>query len=109
MHAGLVVNAQSSKWSSAAAHCGSAEPDDFLNTELWNKRWSTEDWRDYFAAGETEAEIAAIRGCTHTGRPLGSPAFVHSLEQITLRRLIPQKGGRPAKTAHHPAQQLLPL
>ncbi len=35
--------------------------------------------------------------CTHTGRPLGTQEFVHALEESMDRRLVPQKGGRPAK------------
>jgi len=64
-------------------------------------------WREYLAAGESEAEIAAIRQCAHTGRPLGAPEFIHSLEQATLRHLGPQKGGRPGKGVYHPAQEVL--
>jgi plasmid stabilization system protein ParE len=52
---------------------------------------------EYLAAGETEAELASIRQCTHTGRPLGTQEFVRALEQSFDRRLVPQKGGRPAK------------
>jgi hypothetical protein len=33
----------------------------------------------------------------HTGRPLGTQEFVHALEEAIDRRLVPQKGGRPAK------------
>jgi hypothetical protein len=48
-------------------------------------------------SGEWRApgEIAAIRHCTHTGRPLGTESFVRSLEDATQRRLPPLKGGRP--------------
>jgi len=44
---------------------------------------------------ETESEIADLRRSTHTGRPLGGAEFIASLEQRTLRRLAPRKGGRP--------------
>jgi hypothetical protein len=59
--------------------------------------WTTASWREYLAAGETETELASIRQCTHTGRPLGTQEFVHALEESMDRRLVPQKGGRPAK------------
>jgi hypothetical protein len=107
LRAGLEVKAESWKWSSAAAHCGSRQPDSGLDLEMWNKRWSTGSWREYLAAGETEEEIAAIRQCTHTGRPLGTPEFLHSLEQATLRRLAPQKGGRPGQGTDARAQRML--
>jgi len=107
MRAGLVDKAESWPWSSAAAHCGSVEPDTCLAMEMWSKRWSVETWREYLAAGETECEIAAIRKCTHTGRPLGGPGFVRTLEQATQRRLVPQKGGRPGQVIDHRAQAML--
>ena len=47
-------------------------------------------WRSYLAAGESSAEVAALRQFTHTGRPLGSTAFVAGLEQSTLRLLAPR-------------------
>ncbi len=103
----LVARAESWRWSSAAAHCGSGEPDSGLETDLWSKRWSAGSWREYLAAGETEAEVTAIRQCTHTGRPLGTAEFIRSLEQATLRHLAPQKGGRPGKVRDHRGQQVL--
>jgi hypothetical protein len=79
------------------------EADPSLEMELWRKRWSAESWKEYLAAGETEAEITAIRRCTHTGRPLGASEFVHSLEKATQRHLAPQKGGRPSTTVNRQA------
>jgi len=49
---------------------------------------------EYLAEGEAEGEVAALRESTHTGRPLGTAEFVHSLEQAMQRRLARQKGGR---------------
>lgn len=103
VRAGLVHHAESWPWSSATAHCGSLGADSFLDMEMWRHRWSTESWKEYLAAGETEAEIAAIRRCTHTGRPLGASDFVHSLEATTKRCLAPQKGGRPSTTENRQA------
>jgi putative transposase len=82
---------------SAAAHCGSAQADKFLSMELWRTHWENTSWSKYLAAAETETELASIRQCTHTCRPLGTQEFVHSLEEAMERRLVPQKGGRPAK------------
>ena len=107
VRAKLVARAESWRWSSAVAHCGSGEPDSGLETDLWSKRWSAGSWREYLAAGETEAEVTAIRQCTHTGRPLGTAEFIRSLEQATLRHLAPQKGGRPGKVREHRGQQVL--
>ena len=97
MRAKLVTEATSWAWSSAAAHCGVAQADTFLSTELWQTHWTNTSWRKYLAEGETETVLASIRQCTHTGRPLGTQEFVHELENAIERRLVPQKGGRPAK------------
>jgi putative transposase len=97
VRAQLVDKAQAWAWSSAAAHCGTLEGDTFLSTELWQNHWTNARWQDYLEAGETESELTSIRQCTHTGRPLGTQEFVHALEESMDRRLIPQKGGRPAK------------
>jgi hypothetical protein len=90
------IEAHAWAWSSAAAHCATAKVDTFLSTELWQNHWSYASWREYLAAGETETELASIRQCMHTGRPLGTREFVHALEESMERRLVPQKGGRPA-------------
>ena len=47
----------------------------------------------YLAAGESESRLALIRQRTHTGRPLGNIEFIHSMEKIAQRRLVPQKRG----------------
>jgi hypothetical protein len=46
---------------------------------------------------EKESELAAIRRCTYTGRPLGTAEFIGALEKKMLRRLKLLKGGRPGK------------
>jgi REP-associated tyrosine transposase len=107
VRAGLVAKAESWTWSSAGVHCGSAAGDSLLDLDTWNSRWSVGNWRQYLADGETEAEIATIRQCTHTGRPLGTPEFIHALEKTTHRHLVAQTGGRPSKAMDHPAQEVL--
>jgi REP-associated tyrosine transposase len=97
VRAGLVSEAQAWKWSSAAAHCGRAEPDTFLAMDLWRQHWSASTWQRFLGAGETESDLAALRKCTHTGRPFGSEEFVKKLETQTSRALAPRKGGRPVK------------
>jgi putative transposase len=95
VRAGLVSKAEQWRWSSAAAHCGGGK-DPTLEMAKGEKRWPANSWREYLERGESDAEIAAIRKCTHTGRPLGAAGFVRELEQATLRCLVPQKGGRPS-------------
>jgi hypothetical protein len=63
----------------------------------WQDHWSEEAWREYLTAGEKESELAAIRRCTYTGRPLGTAEFIGALEKKMLRRLKLLKGERPGK------------
>ena len=107
VRAGLVPKADAWPWSSAAGHCGSSEPEPFLDLTEWNKSWSTQSWREYLQAGEAEDELKLLRQCTHTGRPLGQAEFVRDLEESTQRRLTPLRGGRPAKPPDNPHQNLL--
>jgi putative transposase len=98
VRAGLAAGAEAWKWSSAAVHCGSAVAEAWLEMRDWRERWDASDWRAYLKAGASESETAAVRRCTHTGRPLGSEAFVQELEEKMGRQLAPRKGGRPAVT-----------
>jgi hypothetical protein len=84
-------------WSSAAAHCGTAQPDGALDMEIWRERWSEATWREYLAARDAEEGNAAIRRCTYSGRPLGTSEFFDGLEKSRTRRLAPQKWKRPKK------------
>lgn len=107
VRAAMVSQAELWPWSSAAVHCDNGEEQTGLEMSPWNRRWSKESWKEYLATGETQAEIAAIRHCTHTGRPLGAESFVRSLEDTTQRRLSLQKGGRPKTAAEDRRQATL--
>ncbi|HLW98993.1 MAG TPA: hypothetical protein VKR82_10130 [Candidatus Acidoferrales bacterium] len=102
----LVAAAESWPWSSAPAHCGQAESALGLDMEKWRKRWTSRDWQVFLLAGETVADLQAIRENTHNGRPLGTPEFVKQLEGATLRRLTPQKGGKPPHAKRNVETQL---
>lgn len=104
VRARLVSDAQSWAWSSAAIHCGATQADPLLSMELWRNQWTQATWREYLLAGESASELASIRQCTHTGRPLGTEAFVQTLEESTKRALAPQKGGRPPRLRSNGAQ-----
>lgn len=96
VRAGLVKQAASWPWSSAAAHLGQMTAEEWLEIQRWQDHWSASSWRAYLVAGETKSELAAIRHCTYTGRPLGTEEFVKQLEKTTRRRLTAQNGGRKA-------------
>ncbi|MDR3675716.1 MAG: transposase [Acidobacteriota bacterium] len=104
VRAGMVAEAAAWPWSSAAAHCGTADSDACLDMSTWRRAWSEISWRQFLEQGEAESELRAIRQCTHSGRPLGSAEFTEALEQRTHRRLTPGKGGRP-RTARSPGPQ----
>jgi len=95
VRAGLVDEAEAWEWSSAGAHCGATAPDAWIVMKEWAEQWDVSSWKNYLKAGASEAEIRAVRQCTHTGRPLGSEQFVQELEGQTNRQLAPRKGGRP--------------
>jgi len=98
VRAKLVSKPEEWPWSSAAAHCGIADPDVCLTMEPWRAQWTVARWRDFLGEGESESQLAAIRESTHTGRPLGSQEFVEALEKSMRRRLSRRKGGRPANS-----------
>ncbi len=103
VRARMIQAAEQWRWSSAAAHC-SATSDVLLEMERWRRRWTEADWVNYLAAGESSADLTALRRCTYSGRPLGTPEFVAALEKSTLRMLAPRKGGRPKKPSSDPKQ-----
>ena len=98
VRAGISPEAAAWPWSSAAAHCGTADPDACLEMSTWRQSWSVATWRKFLEEGETESELRALRRCTQTGRPLGSAEFTRTLEARTQRRLTPGPRGRPRKT-----------
>ena len=107
VRAGMVETASQWRWSSAAAHCGLGSAAVGLDLELWLKRWTVAEWTGYLDAGESSAELTALRRFTHTGRPLGNAAFVAGLEQSTLRLLAPRKRGRRQKPVPSDQQDTL--
>ena len=111
VRAGMVAEAACYPWSSAAAHCGRAVrplPLD-LAPEPWRECWNPGAWREFLDASESDRDVDAMRENTHTGRPLGNPEFVDSLERSLGRRLAPGKGGRPYRQRQGVAQGALVL
>jgi putative transposase len=107
VRAGLVSEPEFWPWSSAAVHCGKAEALPWLDDSLWRNRWTVPAWREYLAALDVESDLAAIRRCTHTGRPLGDAQFVSELEKTTGRRLMPQRKGPQTSNTLDPRQASL--
>ena len=99
VRAGMVGAAERWHWSSAAAHCGLACADAMLDMERWKNSWTSQQWADFLAAAQALPDVAALRRSTHTGRPLGTPEFVASLELSTMRTLAARKAGRRKSAA----------
>ena len=91
----LVRQAWRYEWSSAGCHCGVAAPPEWLEMALWRDVAGGSDWQEALTAAEDEAEIAPLRRCTHTGRPLGSDSFLARLETLLGRRVRALPVGRP--------------
>jgi hypothetical protein len=79
VRAGLVVGAADRPWSSAAAYCGRAKLQAWLEMPTWRQHQCEASGQGFLGAGETESELRAIRRCTHTARPLGTGEFVEKL------------------------------
>ena len=81
---------------------GKTARDGFLDMGPWRHHWSADTWHAYLAAGEEQANLAAIRRCTYTGRPLGTAEFTKTEEPVQtdhrteglkrLRTVLPRKG-----------------
>ena len=91
---GMARKAWEYPWSSAAAHCLAQPVPEFLDMQLWQSLVRGRDWREALIQPQDDVQIAAIRGCTHSGRPLGSDSFISKLETSIGRRLRPLPVGR---------------
>jgi len=90
MRARLAAKAQDWPWSSARAHLEGH--DDGLVTVAPLLERET-DWRAFLDRGLEEDEHQALRAGERTGRPLGSDAFVASLERDLGRPVARRKPG----------------
>jgi putative transposase len=97
VRARMVRKAWRYRWSSAAAHCGSGNGNGLVDLGLWRSAWTAEQWREKLSRAEEEEAVSGVRANTHTGRPLGSDAFVSKVESLMGRRIRPLRIGRPKK------------
>ncbi len=101
VRAGLIRHAWDYPWSSAAAHCLQTKESDnsgVLDMQLWKSMIGRRDWKQALEQPQDKALVAAIRGNTLTGRPLGTDSFIGKLEVAIGKRLRPLPIGRPRKT-----------
>ena len=95
----VAAKAKDWRWSSAQAHL-KGKRDGFLDGKLLKGL----DWKAEIAKPLAPAELKTISACEHTGRPLGSPAFVKSLEKRLGRTLARQRPG-PKPKAKKPVKK----
>ncbi len=92
---GLVADASTYPWSSAAAHLGDVDPSGLLDLPAWRRQWTVDDWGKMLASGLPETQVKTLRRHTSRGWPLGSESFVTKVERLLLRRARPLPAGRP--------------
>jgi putative transposase len=97
VRARMVTNAVDYKWSSARIRCGVAY--DTMLDMSWPPPGAISDWRTWLTEPEDPEVAKLIRRSTSQGRPCGDDSFVRSIEDLTRRRLSPQKRGRKRKNA----------
>lgn len=96
LKAGLVVSPEGYRWSSARAHLVGAD-DEILNTTSWLDPAERKAYAAFVGVENGDVDDV-IRRATRTGRPLGSDAFIESMEFRLKQTLRPKKAGRPKKT-----------
>jgi putative transposase len=95
VRAGLVVQAEEWRWSSAAYNAGAAESDALLDARRLPGMFGS--WRRLLAAEQEGIAAERLERHLRTGRPLGGERWVRRLEAELGRPLAPRKGGRPPK------------
>ncbi len=95
VRAGLVREAESYQWSSAAAHAGLRD-DDVLTVDA-HKLVGVGDWRAWLREIDEDELIQRLRLNTRTGRPFGDELFVSEAERATRRVLRLRPAGRPKR------------
>ena len=90
VRAGLAREPGEYQWSSAKAHLRGK--DDLL-VKVKPMLDRVGDWREYLAIGTDSTDSDLLRRHIRTGRPLGSPSFIETLEANAGRILAPRKRG----------------
>lgn len=97
VRAGLVENAWSYSWSSAAAHIGNDSLDKLIDLRKWESMAAGIGWESQLKRPDDKKTISRINRSLKSGRPLGNDDFIDALELKTSRRLRPLPVGRPPK------------
>ncbi len=96
VRARLVPHPADWAWSSARAHL-TGKADALVQPGAWMARAG--DWAAHLGATAIDTEAEAFRDSSNTGRPLGTPAFIASLERTLGRTLSRRKPGPKPRDA----------
>ncbi len=107
VRAGLTADPYDWPWSSARAHADGT-PDSLLGEDRPLREILPGCWREFLQAELPRPLQEAIRLHSRTGRPLGSPDFLASLERQAGRPLRPGKRGPKRPSIPLPTQASLP-
>ena len=94
VNAGLCEAPRDWRFSSARAHL-EGKDDSLVRVSPMLSRIGN--WRTYLADSDFGKETEKIRKHTRTGRPLGSDEFIHEIETLTGKTLVPRRPGPQPK------------
>jgi len=92
--AGMVSHAWEYPWSSSIFHSGLKGVDPLVKEKTLPALAGN--WRE-FLSGSDEKEMDALRMATRTGRPAGTEEFLAELSNITGKKVMRGRPGRPRK------------
>ena len=98
VRAGLVDNAATYAWSSAAGRCRGLDDSNLTPDPAWQGRFAAiGDWAAFLSMGLDEGAVRELRRQAQKGLPCGTDEFVNELERRSGRCLRGQTPGRPRK------------
>ena len=95
VRAGMVGQAWSYSWSSAAAHVGVAAGDEMVDWEEWRRLTTPGEWRKALEQSPRKEAVRALRSNTQRGWPMAGDSLLAKMEKILNRRLRALPNHRP--------------
>ena len=97
VQAGMVIQAEDYRWSSAAAHCGLKAESLLATLPNSMNGVSKEDWSGWLTSPESKEVTDIIQRNIEKGLPCGNDNFIDRLERVAKRALRYKPQGRPFK------------
>jgi putative transposase len=97
LQAGMIVNAEEYRWSSAGAHCGLKKDPLLATLPHAMEGISQKGWSDWLASAESQDVTDLIQRNIEKGLPCGNDNFIDKLELIAKKSLRYKPQGRPFK------------